>query len=71
MIIQEHILQHFGVGEMIYIIYGLKNNQMIGYVGKSGESDGPHLHFEIWKNHIIIDPRTLIKEYKINDVSIE
>lgn len=45
--------------------------QNIGLVGKSRESDAPHLHFEIWKNHIIIDPRNLIKEYKNKDVSIE
>ena len=43
----------------------------IGTVGKSNENDGPHLHFEIWQNSNIIDPRSIIKEYKINDVSIE
>ena len=43
----------------------------IGTVGKSNESDGPHLHFEIWQNSNIIDPRSIIKEYKINDVSIK
>ena len=43
----------------------------IGTVGKSNESDGPHLHFEIWQNSDIIDPRSIIKEYKINDVSIK
>ena len=41
------------------------------YVGDTGESNGPHLHFEMWKNHVIIDPRNLIKEYKEKDVSIE
>ena len=45
--------------------------QVIGHVGQTGNSNAPHLHFEIWKNHHIIDPRNLITEYKIKDVSIE
>ena len=49
----------------------IQSGENIGTVGKSEESDAPHLHFEIWKNHIIIDPRNLIKEYKDKDVSIE
>ena len=49
----------------------VKAKQIIGYVGQTGNSKAAHLHFEIWKNHHIIDPRNLIKEYKIKDVSIE
>ena len=49
----------------------VQSNDVIGYVGQTGNSNAPHLHFEIWKNHHIIDPRNLIKEYKIKDVSIE
>ena len=41
------------------------------YVGQTGNSNGPHLHFEIWKNNHILDPRDFIKEYKLKDVSIE
>ena len=44
--------------------------QVIAKVGDTGESDGPHLHFEIWKNTRVLDPRDLIEEYKKKDVSI-
>ena len=49
----------------------VKSKQIIGTIGESGNSNGPHLHFEIWKNNIIIDPRDIMKEYKNKDVSVK
>tara|TARA_B100000401_G_C52773872_1_gene704651 strand:- start:2 stop:697 length:696 start_codon:yes stop_codon:yes gene_type:complete len=49
----------------------VEKKQNIGTIGKANNNEGPHLHFEIWHNNVIIDPRNLIEEYKEKDVSIE
>ena len=48
----------------------VEKGQIIARVGETGNSKGPHLHFEIWKNNQILDPREIIPEYKVKDVSI-
>ena len=48
----------------------IAKGKIIAKVGDTGISQGPHLHFEIWKNDQVLDPREIIPEYKEKDVSI-
>lgn len=39
----------------------LKQGQVIGYVGNTGMSSGPHLHFGLYRNNTAINPASVVK----------
>jgi len=59
--------QHNTVNEHQYVNRG----EIIGYLGNSGISKGPHLHFEIWREGKPIDPQSMIYSYRRADVSVK
>ena len=60
-----------GYGHMVRFAEGItegatvKTGQVIGYVGTTGGSTGPHLHFMIRVKGQLTDPVTFMKEHGV------
>lgn len=48
----------------IYVKKGdmVEKGQVIGSVGSTGRSTGPHIHYEVWKNKQVVDPSPYMSE---------
>lgn len=62
---------HYGHNQqnLKYQLDVVKRGEVIGLVGNTGISSGPHLHFEIWKDQQSIDPLEYFPEYNQTDLT--
>ena len=49
----------------------VKRGDVIGFVGNTGMSSGPHLHFEVWKGDSSIDPLIYFPSYLKKDLTFK
>jgi murein DD-endopeptidase MepM/ murein hydrolase activator NlpD len=46
----------------------VKRGEVIAYSGSTGNSTGPHVHYEVWKNGKAVNPRTFLEASNHGDI---
>ena len=50
-----------GKGNAVNVGQRIKAGDVVGYVGSTGKSTGPHVHYEVWKNGKNVNPQEYLR----------
>ena len=58
----NHLITRYAHTSQVFVQKGdiIKRGQKIAEVGSTGRSTGPHLHFEVWVDGVVQDPRPFL-----------